>query len=234
MMNRYFPMSTISDSTADRALLFAVFAWLVSCVIPPIGMLMQLPLIAYFTWKADIKGIPALLLLALGRQNLAFFDMEGQVALRLGFTLNPMIIFILFSFLIAVTNIVKGRYDGASRLFAVFWMLSIIPAAIMSYEARVNGLMGYWASPVLDFFIPSVYFWGLTVSRSYEAGKEYFVKRLVLVLIAVEALQFVRIMKLFTFSVSGLIISFYFFLHCITKYFGVLFFLFNHKILWQI
>ena len=220
MMNRYFPISTISDSEADRILAFSVFAWLVSCAVPPIGLLLQFPVIAYLTWKADIKGIPALLLLSLGRQNLAFFAMEGHMVLRLGFALNPMIIFILGTFLIAVTSIVKGKYDGSARLFAVFWLASIIPASIMSFQAKANGLAGYWSSPILDFFIPSVYFWGLTVSRTYEAGKTYFVKRLVLVLIAIEALQFVRIMKLFTFSVSGLIISFYFYFARANRRFG--------------
>ena len=210
----------MSDSTADRALLFAAFAWLVSCVVPPIGMLMQFPGIAYLVWKADIKGIPALLVLMFGKGNIRLFDMTGQVALRLGITISPVSFFAIIAFFFAIKNIVLGKYDGSAVVFAILWMLSIIPAGIMSYEAKEWGLTGYWASPVLDFLIPSVYFWGLSVAHSYEAGKDYFVKRLTIVLIAIESLLCVRILSLFTFSVSGLIASLFFYFGRVGRRFG--------------
>ena len=201
----------MTDSEADRVLLFAVFAWIASILVPASGILLQFPVIVYLVWKAEIKGIPALLVLMLGRGNISFFDMAGQVALRLGITISPIFVFVAVAFLLTLNNLIKRDYDGGGMAFALLWLPSIIPASIMSYEAKMNGLTGYWSAPILDFLIPSVYFWGLTVARSYEYGKDYFAKRLLLVLIAIEALMFARVVTLFTFSISGLIVSLYFY-----------------------
>lgn len=210
MRDDYYAVSKMSDSSADRVLLFAAFAWLVSSLVPSIGMLMQFPVIAYLVWKADIKGIPALLLLMLGKSDVAFFDMAGHVALRLGITISPNSFFVIVAFLYVIKDMISGRYKGGSIAFMFLWALSIIPAGIMSYEAKRWGLSGFWSAPIVDFLIPSVYFWGLSVARSYEGGKDYFVKRLALVLIAIEILQCLRIVKIFTFSTSGLILSLFF------------------------
>ena len=212
MRNGYFPVSGISDSTADRFLWFSMAAWIISSFVPAVGMLLQFPVIAYLTWKADIKGIPALLMLMLGRNNIRYFDMSGQVALRLGITISPVFMFLLVALLVMVRGLVSRKYDGGSITFFIIWMFAGIPASIMSYEAKIYGLSGYWSSPILDFLIPSVYFWGLVVSRSYEAGKDYFVTRLLLVLVMIETLQFVRVATVFTFTASGLIVCLFFYL----------------------
>lgn len=211
MRNGYFPVSTISDSTADKFLWFSLAAWIISSFVPAVGMLLQFPVIAYLTWKADIKGIPALLMLMLGRNNIRYFDMGGQVALRLGITISPAVMFLFVAFLVAVKVLMARRCDGGSIAFFIIWMFAGIPATIMSYEAKINGLSGYWSAPIIDFLVPSVYFWGLMVSRSYEAGKDYFVTRLLMVLVAIEALQMVRIVTIFTFIASGLIVSIFFY-----------------------
>ncbi|MBQ7178920.1 MAG: hypothetical protein IJS08_16000 [Victivallales bacterium] len=197
----------LSDSSADKLLVYSLVAWAISSVVPAIGMLMQFPVIAYLTWKADIKGIPALLLLMLGRSNIRYFAVGGQVVLRLGITISPVTFFTIVAFFVVIKNVILRKYDGGSLAFIFVWALSGIPAWIMSYDAKAWGLSGYWANPILDFLIPSVYFWGLAVASSYEFGKEYFAKRLALVLIMIETLQCVRIVNVFTFSVSGLIIS---------------------------
>lgn len=200
-------MRSMPDAIADRLLLYAFFAWAVACVIPPIGILLQFVAIAYIAWKADIKGIPALMILVLGKTHLVSATLSGEMALKLGITISPAISFVLFSFFKMVKDLFDKRYDVRSMMFMFFWFLSLFPAATMAFEAKMNNLTGIWSSPIMEFLVPTVYFWGLSVAKSYEMGKMYFLKRLLVVFAIVELLMLVRIVNVFTFLDKPLMLS---------------------------
>lgn len=194
-MINYRPMS---NSEADKWLFVALFAWLVSCIHPALGMLLQFPMIIYLVCKCDIKSLPALMVLMLGKGNINFFG-RSLMALRLGITLTPSSCFTIVAFLLAVYNLIQQRYDRRSSAFGWFWLCSIIPASIMSFTAKADGLVGTWSSPIMDFIIPGVYFWAISCWRSYEFGKEYCLERLGIVCAIWNVLTLLGITFVFTF-----------------------------------
>lgn len=193
----------MNKSQADRFLFFAVFAWVISCTHPALGMLMQFPVIVYLVWRCDVKALPALMILMLGRGNINFFD-RMQVALRLGITLSPTSCFAIAVFFFAVINICQGRYDRGATTFSFFWMLAIIPAAVMSFHAKRLGLAGMWSGPIMDSLIPGIYYWSLSLARSYEKGSEYLLSRLTVISLLLNVLSLSGVVFVFTFFQEAL------------------------------
>lgn len=199
-------MRTMSDSTADKLLFYAFFAWAASCVHPAIGLLLQFPVIIYLVKRCDIKGLPALLILMLGKSTFRFFAVQGEFAIRLGITLTPGSLFAISAFIFAMICLIKSKYDQGAMMFSYIWLLSAIPAFIISFQAKSYGLAGAWSAPVMAFLVPGVYYWGLSMSRTYEAGKIYFIKRMMAVLFAFEILYLGRIIYVFTFFHGSLLL----------------------------
>ena len=189
----------MSVSTADKFLFYALFAWAASCVHPAIGLMLQFPAIIYLVKRCDMKGLPALLVLMLGKGNVKLFGIAAEFALRLGITLTPGSLFAISSFVFAILGLLRNRYDRGAMGVSATWLLAAIPAFVISFQARSYGLVGAWSAPVMAFLVPGVYYWGLSMSRTYEAGKIYFIKRMMAVLFAFEILYLGQIIYVFTF-----------------------------------
>ena len=190
----------MTDRQADFYILLAVLAWMLSCVHPAIGMLLQFPIIIKLVWMANMKTLPALMLLMLGRGNLTMF--QGTMALRLGITLTPASCFAIAAFFFAAYRIVINRYDTGALTFAwVFWFPSLIPAAYISLFAKSCGLSGIWSESIMNFLIPAIYYWALSMGRSYAfGGRHYFVTRMIFLMIAINLLELSTKVFVFTFS----------------------------------
>ena len=194
-----FMPRVMSDTEADKFLLYALFAWASSCFHPAMGLLMQFPAILYLVKRCDFKSLPALLVLMLGKSNLRYFAVQGDFVLRFGITLAPGTLFTMATFIFAVIELLKGKYDRGAMAFSVLWLLSAIPAFVISFQAKSYGLVGAWSAPVMAFLTPSVYYWALSMSKTYEFGQEYVVKRFIIVLIVGEVLWLVGAFYIFTF-----------------------------------
>ena len=190
----------MTDRQADFYILLAVLAWMLSCVHPAIGMLLQFPIIIKLVWMANMKTLPALMLLMLGKGNLTMF--QGTMALRLGITLTPTSCFAIAAFFYAVYRIVIQRYDTGTLAFAwFFWLPSLIPAAYISWFARSCGLSGIWSGSIMIFLVPAVYYWALSMGRSYAfGGRHYFVTRMIFLVAAINLLMLSTKVFIFTFS----------------------------------
>lgn len=190
---------TMTDRQADLWLLFAFFSWGVACAVPPLGLLLQFLGVGALVFACNVKAIPAFLLLVLDRGSLVGND--GFMAMRLGVTISPRSFLVILMFMVTVWNLLKNRYDRGASLFAwLLWLPCLVPALWMSMEARSEGLSGIWSYPAMDFLIPSLYYWGLLASRTYETGKAYLLTRLVAVLFILACLMAARVVFFFSFS----------------------------------
>lgn len=177
----------MTDKKADQWLLFAFFAWMVACVVPPIGLILQFIGIGALVFSCNVKAIPAMLLLVLGKGSLV--RVGGVMAMRFGITLSPDSLLVILMFVMTVWNLLKNRYDRGATLFAwLLWFPCIVPALWMSFEARAWGLIGIWSGPAMDFLIPSLFYWGMLAARTYEEGKAYLLTRLLAVLFVIGCL----------------------------------------------
>ena len=215
---RHLPLS---DEDADRFLLYAFFAWCVSCVVPVLGLLIQIPAIIYLAIKCDMKSLPALLVLMFGRNNFALMGSEGQMAIRMGVTLTPTSCLTITAFFFTLSNLLKNRYDQGSMAFGYFWLLSSIPAFVISFKAKIYAVAGFWSGPIFDFFVPALYYWGMTMGRTYESGKIYLIKRIWIVLAFVVVTSLPRWFYCFTYYPGTLLL-------CITY-----FVLFDQRYKWR-
>lgn len=188
----------MTDKKADQSLLFAFLAWMVACVVPPIGLLLQFIGIGALVFSCNVKAIPAMLLLVLGKGNL--IGVGGTMAMRLGVTLSPNSLLVILMFVMTVWNLLKNRYDRGATLFAwLLWLPCIVPALWMSFEARAWGLIGIWSGPAMDFLVPSLFYWGMLAARTYEEGKAYLLTRLLAVLFVLGCLMAARLVSVFSF-----------------------------------
>lgn len=198
-------LRVMSDRQADAWLWFALFAWVVNCVHPALGMLMQFAVIIYLVSRCDMKALPALMILMLGREHIAALS-ETTFALRLGVTLKPMSCFILSTFFFVLYRLVTNRYDRSTSVFGWFWMLSAIPAFWISFQAKGYGLEGIWSGPIMSFFAPAVYFWGVSMGCTYEQGRHYFVVRILWVMMLCSLGFLLLLMPGFTFISTVMIL----------------------------
>jgi hypothetical protein len=195
----------MSDRQADAWLWFALFAWMATCVHQALGMLIQVPVIIYLVSRCDMKALPALMILMLGPNNIAALS-ETTFALKLGITLTPVSCFTLSTFLFVLYRLVTNRYDRPTSVFGWFWMLSAIPAFWISFQAKGYGLQGVWSGPVMSFFAPAVYFWGVSMGCTYEQGRHYFVIRILWVMMLYSLGCLLLLMTGFTFIPSVMIL----------------------------
>lgn len=189
----------MTNAKADWCILLSLAAWAASCVHPPSGILVQFLLISYLVCLCEVKGLPALMLLMLDRGNVKMLQ-SNTVALHVGVTLTPVSWFVVMTFAYVVLKLLRKEYDNKTSGFALFWLFSSIPATIISFTARANGLVGIWSSSLMDFFSPAVYFWGISMGKTYSQGREYFVTRLGSLLLAINFLCCAQILYVFSFE----------------------------------
>ena len=187
----------MTDRQGDMFIWGALVALFFSCIHPVFGILLQLPLICILVAKCDIKAIPALMLLMLSRANIVPLGGE-EIAVRIGIALTPGSMFLLSTFCFSFFSLLQGRYDSGTKAFCFFWILSIIPGAIMSFAAKMDGIMGFWSDPLLHSIIPSVYLWAVSMGKTYENGRLYFIRRMAVFMMIWNLLTTFAVVRVFT------------------------------------
>lgn len=187
----------------DKLLLIALGALLVSVISQPLGMLIQFFIVWWIAWHPDIRYVPSLYISLLTKGNFSLF-WGHTMMLRMGVTLTSDSAFLLMAFLVVWWGIVKQRYDGKTKMLFWFWQLAAIPAFIMSFTARANGLIGIWSMPMMDYFAPTFYFWGWLAARTWDQGKTYFAERMIVILGILNILWFVGGFRMFTFFLHSM------------------------------
>ena len=199
-------MRTMSDSRADQFLFFALVAWALGCVHPAIGMLVQFPFIIALAWKCDIKTLPSLLLLMLSKSSVRALS-ENDLVLRVGITLSQTSLLIIVLFFFTLRELTRNAYDRPTTGFAWIWLSSLIPAAVISFVAKRQGLGGLWSGPIMDFLAPSMYFWAVSMGRTFDAGRHYFCTRMAVLLFIWNLFTLLPMLYVFTFIPPALAVT---------------------------
>ena len=190
-IQRYLP-----NWKADAFLVLSIFVLLLNFGSQALSMPLQACLVLWAIFKCDIKLIPAVYVLLLDKANFSVFEAD-LLKYRVGIALSVPNVFLLGLFVLIVVAFFRGRIDGKSRMFFLPWLAASIPAAVIGWMARRNGLAMAWQSSFVDWMIPSIYFWGCLVGRSWWSGRDYFIKRMLLVS---GVLAFLRLMRCFSLA----------------------------------
>ena len=175
------------------------------CIHPALGMLVQFAIIGYCVARCDVKVLPIFMFCVLSRGNIRLFG-GGRMALRMGVTIAPGTFLLIAVFFFVLTKLLTSRYDARTMGWGVLWLLSFIPASIMSFTGRANGLVGLWSISIMDALIPGLYFWAVSAGRTYWSGRDYLYTRLLVVLAVINLLCAVRIAYVFTFIEVALVV----------------------------
>ena len=196
----------MSEIKADQLLWLAFGAWIINCIQPAIGMMFQFMLIIWCVKSCDVKVIPALMLLMLTRGNLGLLRAD-YMALRLGFTISPGAMLLISTFFFSIFRIIQGRFDSKTLFWCVLWLVSFIPASIMSFTAKSHNLIGMWSYPIMDALIPGLYFWAVAAGRTYFEGKDYLFKRLMVLIVFVSIFMTGRCIYIFSFFITAIMFA---------------------------
>lgn len=199
----------ITDREADRFIHIALFCWLLSCIYGPLGVVAQTFLIIRLVWLCDVKVIPALLICHFTGGSIKFLA-KHAVLLKIGITLSPaqMCLFAMFAYSLAA--LMRRRYDNSTLGFIFLWLPAFAPAMIMSFSAYFNNMRSTWTWPIFDVLVPAGYLWAVLAGRTWESGKVYFLKRMLVLFSMVSILRTLKIMLTWNFALTPAVICLFF------------------------
>ena len=195
----------VTEAQADKMILFALACLPVSCVYGPLGTIIQSMLVIYMVWKCDVKLIPAMIIASYSGLNVRMFS-SRFVFLKIGITVSTpqMCLFAMFFFVLV--SLMRRRYDNPTAGFSVLWLPIFVPALIMSISAIMGGMRGHWTWPIFDALVPAGYLWAIVAGRTWEQGKVYFLKRMLVLFSIVAILRTLRILNVWNFALTPAVI----------------------------
>lgn len=161
---------------------------------------LQCLLIICFVVKCDVRLLPAIYVLCINKYNFLFFGETSRAAIHFmsGFNLTPVLTFKLTTFFIASYFCLR-TYLKKDAICTIIWLMMLIPCAVIAYMARLDNV-SFWPMTVDVFLCYSLYVWGLELGKSWFAGRDVFVKQMLLVLFVQTALEARGAFYVFTFS----------------------------------
>ena len=198
----------LSDSKADQMIKLAIGCWALSCIYGPLGVIAQTFLIMRLVWLCDVKVIPALIICHFTGGNITFLA-KYAVLLKIGITLSPaqMCLFAMFAYV--VVSVMRSRFDTSTLLFICLWLPAFAPAWIMSLSAYFNNMRSLWTWPIFDVLIPVGYLWAVLAGRTWESGKLYFLKRIIVLFSMLAILRTLKVVTVWNFALTPAVICLY-------------------------
>lgn len=189
---------TISERQADVFLLISVAVLMLNFVSQIAAFPFQVMLIVYAVVKSDIKLFPGLFV---ALHDKACFPDFGAELLKfyVGIAVSSENVFLIAVSITVVFRMFRNQ-RAAESIWSIllFWLLAIVPALVMSNQARSDGLAS-WQEPIVCFLTPALYFWGWLVGRTWEESRVYFIKRMSLLFLIVNVLSIGRHYYVFSF-----------------------------------
>ena len=200
-------LAGVPERTAN-AFFFASLAILaINCVSQILAFPLQCSLIIYAIVKSDIKLFPGMFLLMLDKSN--FPPLHAQVVkFNLGFSVSPTNVFLIAVFFFSLISVVRRIYDSGTVAWIVSWMSCVAPALAIALPARGMGLAAVWQMPLIQFMTPAVYFWGIGVGKTWNNGKEFFIRKMILIIATINILELLGGFYIFTFSENVTMLAF--------------------------
>ena len=199
----------LTDKQADQMILFALVCWGLSCVYGPIGTIAQAFLIISLVWKCNVKVIPALIICHFTGGTITFLS-ERYVLLKLGIIVSPATVCIFAMFAFVVISLLRHRFDSSTARFMCLWLPAFLPALVMCIHAYMSGMRSMWTWPIFDVLVPSGYLWAVLAGKTWEQGKMYFLKRMLVLFSAVAILRTAKIMGVWNFALTPAVICLFF------------------------
>lgn len=199
----------LTDKQADQMILFALVCWGLSCVYGPIGTIAQAFLIISLIWKCNVKVIPALIICHFTGGTITFLS-ERYVFLKLGILVTPATVCIFAMFAFVLISLLRHRFDSSTARFMCLWLPAFLPALVMCIHAYMSGMRSMWTWPIFDVLVPSGYLWAVLAGRSWENGKLYFLKRMLVLFSVIAILRTLRIVGVWNFALTPAVICLFF------------------------
>lgn len=185
----------VTNSCANAYLWCALLTLGLNCVSQIAAFPLQIVLVVFGVVKADVKLLPGLYITLLDSAYFSFTSAVGILKFRLGIPLSVLNVFLIVIFLNTVWGIMQNWFDKKSLHFLPFWASMIIPALVIARRGQLDGVASNWQTPLIYIMIPALYFWGIRVGRTWDEGKDYFIKSFC----AIFAVQLVfEILKLYS------------------------------------
>lgn len=173
----------IHDFVPDLYLFAAVLVLLLGFVSQFAAFPLQIILVIYGLSRMDVRFMPGLYISLLDAAYFPFTGLPGILKFNIVIPLSVLNVFCITTFLLVVIQIFKSRMDRKSLSFVPFWLLMAIPALVIALQGRADGVLSNWQTPLIYLLIPSLYYWGILVGRTWERGRVFFLKRFLIIFI---------------------------------------------------
>lgn len=183
-----------AEHAADIFLWLSIGVFILNVVSQIAAFPFQILLLIFAICKRDIHYLPAITVLLLDKSMIMRFQ-TGIIKFSLGIALSVPNAFIITVFLFVCWLFLWQRMDRKSYVFVPLWVLSAIPAIIMAVQGREDRVPQTWQVPLINFMCPALYFWGCAIGKSWNVGKRYFVKRMIVMYVCFVWLELVRILS---------------------------------------
>ena len=195
----------VKEAQADSMIKLALGCWFLSCIYGPLGVIAQAVLIVRLIWMCDVKVIPALIICHLTGGTITFLS-RRYVLLKLGIVVSPATVCIFAMFFYVVASLLKSRFDNKTIGFAALWLPALVPAFVMSLSAYFNNMRSLWTWPIFDVLVPAGYLWAVLAGRTWERGKMYFLKRMIVLFSSMAILRTLKIIGIWNFALTPAVI----------------------------
>lgn len=177
----------------DTYLLLAFIVLLINFRFQMLAFPLQCLLVLYAVFKGDVRYVPVVYLAIQDASYFEFLGVDTPIKMNFGIWLSVHNVFVIGTFFFAVFRLFKQTYDRRSMEFFAVWATTAIPAVYIAMMAKADNILAVWQTPLILFMVPAFYFWGIALGRTWDAGKEYFVKRMILVFLVQMVLQLARL-----------------------------------------
>lgn len=143
----------------------------------------------YAVFRGDVRYIPVVYLALQDASYFKFLGVDTVIKVVVVIPISVQNVFVIGTFFFAISRFVLQKYRGNHVVFFVFWLSTAIPAIYMSAMAKADGILAVWQTPLILFMLPSFYFWGIEMGKTWDNGKVYFVKRMAVIFFVQMVLQ---------------------------------------------
>lgn len=183
------PNECDSSQKVDFLLLFSIVVLIINFKFQVVAFPLQCCIALYAVFKGDVKYIPVVYLALQDASYFKFLNVETPIKINIGIPLSVHNVFIIGTFFSVVCKSFKQRYRKIDVAIMLLWMSTAIPALYIAARAKYDDMLSVWQTPLILFMVPSLYYWGIIMGRTWDVSKEYFVKRMVLVFFVQMILQ---------------------------------------------
>ena len=178
-----------SDFKVDLFLFFALACLLLNFRFQIWAFPLQCLIALYAIFRSDVRYIPVVYLALQDASYFKFLGVDTLIKVVVVIPISVQNVFVIGTFFFAISRFALQRFNGKYAVIFLFWLSTVIPAIYISTMAKADGLLAVWQTPLILFMLPSFYFWGVEMGRTWDFGKVYFVKRMVVIFFLQMVLQ---------------------------------------------